>query len=197
MTARAPSGWIIIMASAVALCLLSACSTSQSLVQSQNDKQRASIRRVAETALSELYRAKPSARIAIESSTGYAVFSDYGFRFIFMEDARAMGVAVNNAAGQETFMKMVELHPGSGTNGGKFRLVLVFETEEVFRTFTKSAWFLGPSVMAAAVPDDRVGPFSGAIALMPGMHVYQLDQSGVLAGFSIRDVVFYKDRELK
>jgi hypothetical protein len=181
----------------VVLCLLSACSTSQSLVQSRNEKQRTSIRRVAEMALSELYRAKPSARIAIESSAGYAVFSDFGFRSVFMEDARAMGVAVDNATGRETFMKMVELHPGSGTNGGKFRLVLVFETEDVFKTFTKSAWFLGPNVMAAAFPDDRVGPFSGAMALMPGMHVYQLDQSGALAGFSIRDVVFYKDRELQ
>jgi lipid-binding SYLF domain-containing protein len=181
----------------VVLCLLSACSTSQSLVQSRNEKQRASIRRVAETALSELYRAKPSARIAVESSAGYAVFSDYGFRFIFMGDARAMGVAVNNMTKQETFMKMVELHPTSSTNGGKFRLVLVFETEDVLRTFTKSAWFLGPNVMAAAFPDDKVGPFSGAMALMPGMHVYQLDQSGVLAGFSVRDVMFYKDRELQ
>jgi hypothetical protein len=152
---------------------------------------------MAETALSELYRAKPSARIAIESSAGYAVFSDYGFRFIFMEDARAMGVAVNNTTGQETFMKMVELHPASSTSDGKFRLVLVFETEEVFRTFSKSAWFLGPNVMAAAAPDDRVGPFSGAMSLVPGMHVYQLDQSGALARFSIRDVIFYRDRELQ
>ena len=40
-----------------------------------------------------------------------------------------MGVAVDNATKQETFMKMVELHPGSGTNGGKFKLILIFETE--------------------------------------------------------------------
>jgi hypothetical protein len=196
MTTRASGGWVMVAATVAALCLLSACSTSQSLVQSRN-KQRASIRRVAEMALAELYRAKPSARIAVESSAGYASISDFGFRSVFMEDARAMGVAVNNATGRETFMKMVELHPGSGTNGGKFRLVLVFETEEVFRTFTKSAWFLGPNVMAAAFPDDRVGPFSGAMALMPGMHVYQLDQSGALATFSIRDVMFYRDRELQ
>jgi hypothetical protein len=29
------------------------------------------------------------------------------------------------------------------------------------------------------------------------MHVYQLDQSGALARFSIRDVIFYRDRELQ
>jgi hypothetical protein len=197
MTARALRTWIMVMATAGGLCLLSACSTSPSLVQSQNSKQRASILRVAERSLAELYRAKPGAQTAVESSFGYAVFSDFGFRFIFMEDARAMGVAVDNATRQETFMKMVELHPGSGTNGGKLRLVLIFETEGVFKTFTKSAWILGPNVMAAAIPDRRGGPFDGAMSLAPGMHVYQLNQDGIPVAFSIRDVIFYRDREMQ
>lgn len=185
------------MLAAGAVCLLSACAASRSQVQLQNAKQRASILRVGDAALSELYRAKPEVKGIIENAAGYAVFSDFGFRSMPMADARAMGVAVNNRTGRETFMKMVQLQSGPAANIPRFRMVLVFETERAFSVFTKSAWILGPSVMAAAVPDDRIGPFSGATMLQQGMHVYQLDQHGVLVGFTVTDVMFYRDRELQ
>jgi len=114
-----------------------------------------------------------------------------------MEDARAMGIAVNNLTGQETFMKMVQLQPNPTADGHRFRMILVFETERALAAFTKSAWILGPGVMAAAVPDNKAGPFSGAVMLEQGMHAYQLDEHGALVGFTIRDVMFYRNRELK
>lgn len=197
MKAKALIAWVTVSATVGSFCLLSACSTSSNMVKAQNMRQRASIRRVAEMALAELYRAKPGTRSVVVTSVGYAIFSDFGFRSILMKDARAMGVAADNATGRETFMKMVQIHSGPGANAGKFRMVLVFETEEAFNTFTKSAWILGPDVMAAAIPDDRTGPFGGAMLLKPGMHAFQLDEHGVIVGLSVRDVMFYRDRELQ
>jgi len=195
--AKKPAAWALMIAIAGLACVLTACATSPSQVQLQNAKQKASIHRVRDGALSELYRAKPQVKKVVENAAGYAVFSDFGFRSMPMEDARAMGVAVNNSTGQETFMKMVQLQPNPTADGRKFRMILVFETEQALAAFTKSAWLLGPGVMAASIPDDRSGPLSGAIMLEQGMHAYQLDEHGVPVGFTIRDVMFYRDRELK
>ena len=190
-------GWITVIMGAGILCLLVSCAASTEMVKTRNANQRASIRRMHDDALTELYRAKPGVKIALEGSAGYAVFSDFGAQNIYMEDARAMGVAIDNETDQETFMKMVQLQAGPGVNTHRFRLVFVFETSKALKTFTKSAWILGPDVMAMAVPDARTGPFAGAVQLQPGMHVFQLDEHGVLTGFTTRDVMFYRDRELQ
>ena len=105
-------GWITVIMGAGILCLLVSCAASTEMVKARNANQRASIRRMHDDALTELYRAKPGAKIALEGSAGYAVFSDFGLRNIYMEDARAMGVAIDNETDQETFMKMVQLQAG-------------------------------------------------------------------------------------
>ncbi len=191
-------GWTTLIMGAGVLCLLASCAASTAMVKAQNAKQRSSIRRMHDDALTELYRAKPAVKVAVEGSAGYAVFSDFGLRNIYMEDARAMGVALDNETEQETFMKMVQLQAeGPSKDTHRFRLVFIFETDRALRTFTKSAWILGPDVMATAVPDARTGPFAGAVQLQPGIHVFQLDEHGVLIGFTVRDVMFYRDRELQ
>ena len=84
------------------------------------------------------------------SAAGYAVFSNFGFKVLFMGSATGEGLAVSHATGQETFMRMVELQPGYGFGVQQFRLVFVFETPQSFNQFVQSGWEFGGNVMASA-----------------------------------------------
>ena len=180
----------------ITMCLgLSACSsTPQS--QSQIDEQRASIRDMASQTLAQLYQANPGSRNAIKNAAGYAVFSNFGLKFLFLGGAKGAGLAVNNRTGQETFMKMVQLQPGLGFGANKFRLVFVFDTPEAFDKFITSGWEFGANMMAAAKSKTEGGAFSGAVTVSPGVHLYQLTEQGLIVGISITGAKYYKDEEL-
>ena len=180
----------------VIICLgLSACSTTP-MTQSQKDEQRASVRNMASQTLAQLYQANPASRNAIRNAAGYAVFSNFGMKILFMGGAKGEGLAVNNATGQETFMKMVELQPGLGLGAEKFRLVFVFDTPEALNKFVTSGWEFGANAMAAAKSKTEGGAFSGAVSVSPGVHLYQLTERGLIAGVSVTGAKYYKDDEL-
>ena len=180
----------------IVMCLgLSACSSTPKS-SSQLDEKRASVRDIARQTLAQLYQANPGSRNAIRKAAGYAVFSDFGMKIIFMGGAKGEGLAVNNLTGQETFMKMVQLQPGLGLGASQFRLVFVFDTPEAFHQFVTSGWEFGANAMAAAKSKAEGGAFSGAVSVSPGVHLYQLPERGLIAGVSITGAKYYKDDEL-
>jgi len=73
---------------------------------------------------------------------------------------RGLGIAVNNATKQETFMKMVEFQPG-WLGAAKFRLVFVFETLEAFNSFVTSGWEAEPMRWLAKTKTE-----GGALAVL-------------------------------
>ena len=103
------------------------CAGTKSKSPSEKDAERDSVRTMAEQSLSHLYQNEPAAKGAVADAAGYAVFSDFGFKVMFLGGAKGKGVAVNNATKQETFMKMLELQPGLGLGAQKFRIVFIFE----------------------------------------------------------------------
>lgn len=151
---------------------------------------------MASQTLAQLDQANPGARNAIQKAAGYAVFSNFGMKIIFMGGARGEGLAVNNRTGQETFMKMVQLQPGLGVGANKFRLVFVFDTPAAFNNFVTSGWEFGANAMAAAKSKTEGGAFSGAVTVSPGVHLYQLTERGLIVGISITGAKYYKDDEL-
>ena len=174
---------------------LQACSTTP-MSQSQVDEQRDSVREMANQTLAQLYQANPNARGAIANAAGFGVFSDFGMKILFMGGARGEGLAVNNATRQETFMKMIQLQPGFGFGVSKFRLVFVFDTPEAFNKFVTSGWEFGANIMAAAKGKAEGGAFSGAVSVSPGVHLYQLTETGLIVGVSVTGAKYYKDDEL-
>ena len=134
----------------VLLCFgLQACQTTP-LTTSQKEEKRAEVRDMANQSLEQLYAKNPVARGAVTNAAGYAVFSDFGFKLLYGGGQKGNGVAVNNSTKQETFMKMFELQPGLGLGASKFRLILVFETQDAFNNFVTSGWEAGANTMAAA-----------------------------------------------
>jgi lipid-binding SYLF domain-containing protein len=187
--------WTVSVMVAVGLSLLG-CATAP-LSPSKKAAEQDSVRAVANQTLADLYKKNPAARDEItKKAAGYAVFSDFGFKVMFLGGAKGKGVAVNNANKQETFMEMAELQPGLGLGAEKYRIVFVFDTPAAFNSFVTSGWEAGANTMAAARTKTRGGALAGAVSVSQGVHMFQVDTEGAIVGVSITGAKFYKDKEL-
>ena len=157
---------------------------------------RAEVRQTAQKILKELYKAQPSARKAVESSAGYAVFSNFGMKIFFAGGGSGSGVAVNNQTKKEVFMKMVEVQAGLGLGAKKFKLVFVFNNQKVLNDFINSGWVAGAQATAAATTGGQGVAYQGAASVSPGVWLYQLTDEGLAAEVTVKGTKYYKDDEL-
>ncbi|HTL46480.1 MAG TPA: YSC84-related protein [Verrucomicrobiae bacterium] len=160
------------------------------------DQQRTKIRTMAQKTLSELYAVQPGAQQAIKNAQGYAVFSNFGMKILVAGGGKGAGIAVQNKTGRETFMKMVELQAGLGIGVKQFRLIWVFDTFTAFDSFVNSGWTLGAQATAAAQIKDVGGAYQGAIAVSPGVWLYQLTDNGLALELTAKGTKYYKDKDL-
>jgi lipid-binding SYLF domain-containing protein len=160
------------------------------------DAVRANIRKMAAETLAHLYKTKPSARQAIDSAAGYAVFDNMGVHLLLLSTAHGHGIAVNQKTKQETFMKMLSGGAGLGVGVKDYRAIFVFETPDVFNKFLNSGWEAGTQSDAAAKTSSKGGAYAGAIALAPGVWVYQLTEKGLALQFTLQGTKYYKNDAL-
>ena len=180
----------------VALCLsLAACATAP-MSASKKAEQQEEVRNMANQTLEQLYAKNPDARGVVANAAGYAVFSDFGFKVVFMGGAKGEGIAVNKATRQETFMKMAEFQPGLGLGANKFRVIFIFENQEAFNSFITSGWEAGANAMAAAKSKDAGGAIRGGVTVSEGVTMYQITEQGLIVGVSITGAKYYKDKDL-
>ena len=187
---------VVIVSAMVLLSLALVSCASAPLSKSEKEQQQDSVRDMANATLTQLYAKNPAAKSEIAKAAGYAVFSDFGFKVIWLGGAGGSGIAVNNATKQETFMKMVEFQPGLGLGAAKFRLVFVFETPEAFNSFVTSGWEAGANAMASAKTKTEGGALAGAVSVSKGVKMFQLNDEGAIVGVSLTGAKYYKDKEL-
>ena len=167
----------------------------RAVAASKADRQ-ADVRKMAGETLARLYKAQPAAKKAVESSAGYAVFSNFGMKILLAGGGSGQGIAVNTATRAETFMKMVEVQAGLGIGVKKFRLVWVFERKSDFDNFVNSGWELGGQASASAKLGSQGGAFTGAMSIKPGVWLYQLIDDGLAAELTAKGTRYYKDKDL-
>jgi len=178
---------------AVFLLGLQGCAT---MTASQVQEKRAETRQMAEQTLKQVTQQYPAAKAKLQTSAGYAVFSNFGFKIMFGGSARGNGLAVNTATKQSTFMKMWELQPGFGFGAQKFKMVFLFDTQKAFNDFVNSGWEFGASTTASLKSDTQgIGGGLGAV-VSPGVTLYQLSETGAIVGISVTGAKYYKDDEL-
>jgi len=136
-------------------------------------EERRAIRSEVDDTLAMLFERSPEARTFIEQNAGYAVFSNVGLKVLLLGGAWGNGIAFNNVSGEETFMKMREIHAGLGWNFRKVRLVFVFETGEGFHAFLNGDWRLAPHA-AAKANVTRAIEIADRIEVSPGVWLYQI-----------------------
>ena len=160
------------------------------------NKQKADVRKMSTETLNRLYKAQPSAREAISKAAGYAVFSNFGMKIFVAGSGSGKGIAMNNKAKKETFMKMIEVQAGLGFGVKKFRLVWVFENEKDLTDFINAGWELGGQTSVAAQASGKGGSFAGAMSVKPGVWIYQLTDDGLALELTAKGTKYYKDDDL-
>ncbi len=161
-----------------------------------NEKQRQEALENSAKILTKLYESEPNAKTAVEKAYGYATFSNFATKIVFVGSGGGRGVAVNNKTQQKTFMNMAEVQAGLGLGVKSYMLIWVFENEKVFNDFVNSGWELGGQASAAAKAGSTGGALQGAIQIASGIYVYQLTSSGLAVELTATGTKYYKDNDL-
>lgn len=162
----------------------------------EKEKEQKEVRKAAKKALSAVYESAPSAKQAVHAAAGYAAFSNFGMKILFAGSGTGKGIAVDNKTKATTYMKMFEVQAGLGFGVKKFSLVWVFETAEALEQFVNSGWEIGAQATAAAKTEDKGATFQGAIAMAPGVWLYQVTDKGLAVELTAKGTKYYKDDDL-
>jgi len=160
------------------------------------EEMRADVRKMAKETLAKLYKVQPNAKKAVEKSSGYAVFSNFGLKIFFFGSGKGKGVVVNNKTKKETFMKMIEGQVGLGLGAKKFKQVWVFNSQKALSDFVNSGWEFGGQGTAAAKSGEEGGDLAGAISVDEDIILYQLTEEGLALELTAKGTKYYKDDKL-
>jgi lipid-binding SYLF domain-containing protein len=162
------------------------------------DADRAKIRAMRDSVLSELYEVHPGARAKINRSVGYAVFSNVGINVFFASVAGGHGVVVQKGVfkNSETFMKMASGGLGLGIGVKDFRAVFIFYDQQRLDEFINKGWDFSGQADAAAKSDDKGGSLSTAATVIPGVEIYQITENGLALQATLQGTKYWKDDDL-
>jgi lipid-binding SYLF domain-containing protein len=93
-------------------------------------------------------------------------------------------------------MKMVEVQAGLGFGVKKFQLVWVFETEKALDDFVTTGWTIGAQATASAKSGEKGAAYQGAVAVAPGVWLYQLTGDSLALELTAKGTKYYKDSDL-
>jgi lipid-binding SYLF domain-containing protein len=175
-----------------AVWMLSGCSTTQG--KTPQEKRQAALNMRTEV-LAELYKLNPDARAQIAASPGYAVFSNANVNLLFASVGGGYGVVENKRIKKSIYMKMGEAGIGLGLGVKDFRAVFIFKTQESLEAFIDNGWEFGGHVDAAAKAGDK-GAAVGGEALLNGVTIYQITESGLALQATLKGTKYWKDSDL-
>ena len=160
------------------------------------EENQAEVRKAAQEALAAVYKVQPAARKTVESAAGYAAFSNFGMKILLAGTGTGKGMAVNNKTKAVTYMKMAEVQAGLGIGIKKFQLVWVFETAQALNNFVNSGWEIGAQATASAKTGDKGASYQGAVAVAPGVWLYQVSGDSLALELTAKGTKYYKDTDL-
>jgi lipid-binding SYLF domain-containing protein len=181
-----------------AMTALALGATRANAAMSEKDKKKAKddITKMEGQILSKLYKVQPGARKTVENAAGYATFSNFGVKIFFAGSGKGAGVAVSNKSKSRTYMKMFEVQAGLGFGVKKFSLVWVFDNASALDKFINSGWEIGGQASATAKKGEKGDAYTGAMAVSPGVWLYQLAGDGLALELTGKGTKYYKDDEL-
>lgn len=158
-------------------------------------EQRESVQQMRADALSILYADKPGVKAHLEAAPGYAVFSNYGMKIIFVGSGNGFGVVHDKAANTDTYMKMFELNVGVGIGLKNYRIVMVFNNPATMKEFINSGWEFGGSAQAAAKLKHD-GAEAGAAGTVNDIDIYILTKTGIDLSATVDGTKYSRDDKL-
>ena len=136
-------------------------------------------------------RKDASAQELLDDAYGHVVFDTTKGGFI-VTGAGGTGVAMRKNGSNPVYMHMGAGGVGLGAGLENYKLVILFENEDVYKRFIDGAWTAGTSAQAAAGRDGVgvVGKFVNGVA------VYHLTDKGLIAQADVTGVRFWPSDRL-
>ncbi len=144
-----------------------------------------------ERTLEELFRVKPIAKMQIENSAGYAVFSNINSHLLLVSMSNGYGVIMDNLSGGDTYLKMRGLGGGPGIGIKDFRAVIIFKKSEDIKRFMEKGWDFHGQFDAVAMSGEKGGSISGAQSLDLDIVTYQLTEAGIALQLTVQGTKFW------
>ncbi|OUR78485.1 hypothetical protein A9Q83_07600 [Alphaproteobacteria bacterium 46_93_T64] len=157
---------------------------------------RQSVQTMRVNTLNDLYKINPYAKNKINQANGHAVFSNLGFNLLWLSTASGWGVVKGYKGGKDVYMNMYSAGVGLGLGVKDFRGVFVFSSKDALNQFVEEGWDAGVQADAVAKSDDKGDGWGGAIAVAPGVHLYQITRQGLALQATIQGTKFWKDSDL-
>ena len=132
-----------------------------------------------------------SASELISSAYGTAVFDTTKGGFI-VTGAGGTGVAMRKNGSNPVYMHMGAGGVGLGAGLENYKLIILFENEDVYERFVDGEWSAGATAQAAAGRDGAaaVGKFNNGVA------VYHITDKGLIAQADVTGVRFWPSDKL-
>jgi lipid-binding SYLF domain-containing protein len=183
----------ILFHAVVAAMLLSAVAAP---AKETNEQKRDAVRKMTAETLDQLYKVQPGSKAAVQKSAGYAVFDNMGVHVLLVSSAHGSGMAVNSKTKHDIFMKMISAGAGLGMGVKDYRVIFVFENQKALDNFVNSGWEASTDADAAAKTSTQGAAYSGAVAVAPGVWVYQITKEGLALQLTLQGTKYYKDDSL-
>lgn len=157
----------------------------------QAEVRRQSIDGMAQETLETLFAEKPDAKSLYEQAAGYAVFDNFKLA-VLVSGGGGVGVAVDKATGERTYMKMGTGGVGLGLGGQSYQVVFFFEDATRLHKFIDKGWQAdaAANVAAGTAGKNAVASFSHGLA------VFQLTNKGLMAQADISGTKYWKAKKL-
>ena len=180
----------------ILLCVLMLCVLMVSVASAASlEDRKAEVREKTVATLNKLYEKQPSAQYAIEHAAGYAVFNNTGFKLGIFGSAHGRGMAINNASGQEVFMRMKEYQAGLGLGIKEYAVIFVFSSPEAWQSFVDNGWSFGAEATAAADDGSNGSSLEGALHVSEDVWVYQMTTKGLAMELAMKGTNYYRDKD--
>ncbi|HEY8189321.1 MAG TPA: hypothetical protein VIF12_01445 [Micavibrio sp.] len=160
------------------------------------EEQRAGIQKMREETLTKLYELQPDAKREIEGAAGYAVFSSGELAILWVSGGYGHGVAHNNKNGADTYMQMAKAGLGIGVGAKEHNTVFVFHDLASLDNFINTGLDLTGTADAAAKVGEKGDAVGGAADVLPGVRIYQITDSGLIAQAMVQGTKYWRDDSL-
>jgi lipid-binding SYLF domain-containing protein len=156
---------------------------------------QAEISKATAASLEKFYKAEPRIKGEVAAAPGYAVFTSYGFSFVF-GGAGGPGIAHDKATQKTTYMSMAQASAGMQAGATKNDVLLVFKTPKALKEFIDTGWEVGAGgTVSAGAGGKSTGGGIGDQFVDKAVY-YTLTSKGLEVGVAIAGTKFWKDKEL-
>jgi len=150
------------------------------------EEKRAFLAELETTTLADLVEKRPEVREELDRSAGHAVFSNKTGKIPFVGAGEGIGVVVDGATGERSYLKVGRIDVGGGLGVRKYRLVIVFFDQDGLRKLADGHLELGAGIDLGAGSKNAGVPPGGIARPRRGRFaVYQLSETGASASLTV------------